>query len=492
MGDRTRLRQIALNLISNAVKFTEKGDVTFLVECDDQQVTVSVSDMGIGIPPSEQELIFEEFHRSERSVQGGYGGLGLGLAVCKQLVHLHDGTIGVQSPLKDGTGSRFYFTLPVISNLASTPDLEPAAKSPAQTVVLLAEQSETNDWLESYLRERGFDIQVMQIDQGFDQFATFFQPQPAAVVMGYSLAARQGWEIISLLRRQATTENIPVLVYTLDKERNQGELLELNYMLKPLQPEQLTNELSRHGLGSQRTVLIVDDNPEILAVHTRIVEHAGYRAMQAHNGQQALDLLAKSRPDLILLDLLMPEMDGFQMLETMRTQEELRNIPVIVITGQVLTDTDIERLNRSVATILSKGIFSADETLARIEAVLDRQGRLGNTPQRQVRKALAYIHAHFVEPISREDIARHICVSPDYLTDCFRQEMGVTPMIYLTRYRVQQAQVLLDTTDASITQVAFDAGFSDVSHFSRTFKREVGVSPHAYRRGQKPVPADKK
>ena len=485
-GDRTRLRQVALNLISNAVKFTDQGDVTIGVSMDETHATVSVCDMGIGIPVSEQALIFQEFHRSERSIQGGYGGMGLGLAVSKQLVQHHGGTIGVESPIENNRGSRFYFTLPLMPVKDS--DTLPASATP-QTVILLTERGNTNTLLEQYLGERGFDFCVYQVDQDYDWLADIFGTNPAAVVMDYGLAARHGWEIIGMLKRLLSTDQIPVLVYSLNPEKNQGELLELNYLVKPVQLDQLTRELTRHGLGGQRTILVVDDDARILTIHTRMVEHAGYRAQQAHNGLEALTYLEQTPvPDLILLDLMMPEMDGFQLLDQMRARDETRNIPVVVVTGQVLTDADMDRLNRSVATILSKGMFSADETLMRIESALARQNGLGSAAQRFVRRAIAFIHAHFTEPVSREDIASHVAVSPDYLTDCFRQEMGVTPMTYLTRYRIQQAQKLLDTTGLNITEIAMETGFSDVSHFTRLFKREVGVSPHTYRRGQRPNP----
>jgi signal transduction histidine kinase/DNA-binding LacI/PurR family transcriptional regulator/DNA-binding response OmpR family regulator len=486
LGDRTRLRQVALNLISNAVKFTEGGEVALTVEKRDGQVTVSVTDTGMGIAPEEQAAIFEEFHRSERSIREGYSGLGLGLAVCKQLMQQHGGMIGVESPVVNGRGSRFYFSLPILSDL---PTQNTLTTQPHETVILLTERAEAADDLKQYLEGRGFEVEAYVVGQETDWMAKAVERHPAAVVMEAGLAAKQSWEIIGLLKRQAATENVPVLVYALNEAHNEGELLELNYLLKPLRPEQLTRELERQGLGNQQTVLIVDDDPKILAVHSRIVQQVGYRALQANNGQAAVTVAGQARPNLILLDLMMPEMDGFAVLDRLRAEEATRNIPVIVITGQVLSDEDMERLNRGVAAILSKGLFSADETLARIEAALARQSGLSNTSQRFVRRAIAYIQAHYGEPMSREDIARHIAISGNYLTDCFRQVMGITPMTYLTRYRIQRAQQLLDTTDSSITEIAFESGFSEISHFTRTFKREVGVSPYAYRRGQRPAAA---
>lgn len=482
-GDRTRLRQVALNLISNAVKFTERGEVRLTMGVQDGQVTVAVTDTGMGIPPEEQAAIFEEFHRSERSIREGYSGLGLGLAVCKQLIQQHGGTLGVVSPVADGQGARFYFSLPlIVERPAPTTEV---LDGPNKTVILLTEQFDSAVPVKQYLEGRGFEVAVYVAEPQMAWLARAEQHCPAAVVLDAGLAARQSWEIIGQLKRQTATENVPVLVYALDETHQAGELLELNYLLKPLQPEQLTRALERQGLARQQTVLIVDDDPHITAVHGRIVEQAGYRSLQAHTGPAALALLENNKADLILLDLMMPEMNGFTVLERLRAQDATRNLPVIVITGQALSEEDMERLNRGVAAILNKGLFSADETLGRIEAALARQSGLSNTSQRFVRRAIAYIQAHFAEPISREEIARHIAISGNYLTDCFRQVMGITPMTYLTRYRIQQAQRLLETTERSITEIALDTGFSEISHFTRTFKREVGVSPYAYRRGRR-------
>jgi YesN/AraC family two-component response regulator len=194
--------------------------------------------------------------------------------------------------------------------------------------------------------------------------------------------------------------------------------------------------------------------------------------------------LEHSRPDLILLDLMMPEMDGFAVLDVLRERETTRDIPVIILTARMLTEADLERCNRGVAAILGKGLFSSAETLQHIEAALARQHSLGQSTQRCVRQAMGCIHAHYAESLTREDIAQHVGLSPDYLTDCFRQELGVTPITYLRRYRIRQACELLRSSQLSITQVAAAVGFSESAHFSRTFQREMGISPRAYRRGR--------
>ncbi len=134
---------------------------------------------------------------------------------------------------------------------------------------------------------------------------------------------------------------------------------------------------------------------------------------------------------------------------------------------------------------MNKGLFSTAETLTRIEAALARHQALGGPTQRLIRRAMGFIHAHYAEPLTREQIANHVHFSPDYLTDCFRREQGVTPMVYLNRYRIYQARRLLENSDLAITQVALAVGFSEGAHFTRTFQREVGMTPRAYRRSKR-------
>jgi YesN/AraC family two-component response regulator len=297
------------------------------------------------------------------------------------------------------------------------------------------------------------------------------------------LASREGWAIIAMLKQQPVTEYIPILAYSLDVEHNQGELLELNYRQKPLRAEQLAEELARYfePKVEQHTVLVVDDDPGILDLHSRLVKQLGCQAITARNGREALEVIEHTPLDLILLDLTMPEMDGFAVLDVLRSRETTRNIPVIVLTARLLNDADLERCNRGVATILSKGLFNTTETLHHIEAALARQHTLGRATQQLIRQATACIQARYAEALTREDIADQVGISADYLTDCFRQELGITPMTYLRRYRIRQARELLETSDLSIIQVALEVGFSESAHFTRTFQREVGMTPRAYR-----------
>jgi AraC-like DNA-binding protein len=160
----------------------------------------------------------------------------------------------------------------------------------------------------------------------------------------------------------------------------------------------------------------------------------------------------------------------------------MRETPVIVVTGKSLTEAEMARLNQGVAVVLKKGLFSMEETLSHIDAALERKRRLSVDAQRLVRLAMAYLHEHYAESISRWDLAQYVCISEDYLTYCFRQELGTTPMQYLQRYRVNQAKLLLKNSQKSITEIALEVGFTDSGYFSRVFHRQTGMSPEAFRR----------
>jgi signal transduction histidine kinase/DNA-binding LacI/PurR family transcriptional regulator/AraC-like DNA-binding protein len=486
LGDRTRLRQVVLNLLTNAVKFTPAGQIRLEVVVEQNHVSIMVSDTGIGITPTEITSIFDEFTRSERANEIHAEGLGLGLAITKELVQQHGGKIEVQSPGMLGSGSTFTLTLPVIS-IHGSPSLfsnSPSYRSDA--IMILAESGDSTEFLTGYLVQQGFSVHQCWFEQETDWFSKVTELSPSALILSEHLAGHEGWAIAGILKRHPATEPIPILTYALDIGNNQGELFELSYLHKPLQLGKLAHEL-KHFLPSSaqsQTILVVDDDPAILEMNARLVEQTGRSAITARNGREALMILEKTRPDLILLDLVMPEMDGFTVLDTLHTREATRDIPVIIFTARTLSDADLERCNRGVASILGKGLFSTAETLTHIEAALLRQNTLGGATRQLMRQAMAYIHTHYAEELTREEIAAHISISPDYLTDCFRQELGITPNVYLRRYRIRQACEFLRNTDQTITQIAQNVGFSDGAYFTHAFLREIGITPKAYRRNR--------
>jgi signal transduction histidine kinase/CheY-like chemotaxis protein len=487
-GDRTRLRQVTLNLVNNAIKFTAFGGVNLSASAQEGQVTVSVSDTGLGIPTKEQRVIFNEFQQSERSAARGYGGLGLGLAICKRLVEMHGGEIFVSSSGEEGKGSKFTFTLPTFE-YANIPANARLSLDQAQHVLLLVKDIEGGEILQDHLVAQGYAVEVYAASTGSDWLARLMLASPDMVVLDLGFTSERGWEILKILKENPATKNIPVLFYTLARDEDCGSLLALDYLTKPLGTSALAEALVSQGLlnkenddGSEKKILIVDDEPGILELHSRILNDQlpEYRIYVAQNGREALEIIRQERPALVLLDLMMPEMDGFAVLEAMRKDELSRNIPVVVVTGQALNNDDMARLNCGVASVLGKGMFSVEETLEHVSAALAHRKKPGSEAQRMVLKAMAYIHAHFAEPISRHDVAAHVGLSERHLTRCFNREVGMTPITYLNRYRVRQAKNLLETTAKGITEVALEVGFSNSGYFTRVFREEVGVSPRAY------------
>ncbi len=487
-GDRTRLRQVALNLVSNAVKFTERGEVSLQVEVKNGKVIVLVSDTGVGITRDEHTLIFDEFRRSEQALARGYGGLGLGLAISKRLVEMHGGEIGVESSGQEGAGSTFYFILPLIEPEAIRGEDQLLPLGSEEIVLLLTNQSGSGERLRDHLVQKGLEVNMVQIDQVGDWFSPLLKNLPGAVVLDTAIVPTQGWNVLKMLKENPATRTIPLLFYSLTK--NKGAMLELDYLTKPVEMGELAQALEhrKRALDSDKTekvFLIVDDDPATLEMHVRIVQSRlgeQHEVLKAHNGREALELMQQRRPDLVLLDLMMPGLNGFEVLEAMRGREATRDISVIVLTGQMLTEKEMARLNRGVTTVLEKGLFSAEETLAHIDAALARKRKLGGEARRLVRQAMAYLHEHYADPISREDLANHLGMSSDYLSACFRVEVGMAPIAYLNRYRVNQAKGLLRGSEKSITEIALAVGFSNSNYFGRVFRRQVGVPPEVYRR----------
>lgn len=484
-GDRTRIRQVVLNLINNAVKFTPHGQVRLTVKEEGAEILVEVSDTGLGIPPEEKHVIFDEFRQSERTTTLGYGGLGLGLAICRRLVELHGGTIGVDSSGKEGTGSTFYFTLPILKNesLGHLPKDIPQDRP----VLLLAESSGNGRRLQEYLIQKGFDVHLEWLTETQFASAPLMDRQPGALILEQGPSLERGWEAIRWLREHPKMHDTPILLFALQENEDQGSVLELNYLTKPLNRVELIHALERQpiaNLSAGSTILIADDEPSTVELHARMILNwsPASRVLRARNGKEALHLIHSAHPDLVLLDLMMPELDGFGVLKAMRENPDCRDIPVIVLTGQILTAEDMAELGKGVTNILRKGLFSTAETMSHVEAALLRHLTLGSEARRAVRRAMAYLHTHYMEPISLDDAARHVNMSKEYLARCFRQELGITLVTYLNRYRIDRAKSLLEAGGRSLTEVAMASGFSSSTYFSRMFRQEVGVSPSEYQR----------
>jgi signal transduction histidine kinase/AraC-like DNA-binding protein len=485
-GDPTRLRQVALNLISNAVKFTPSGRVCVRLEANDSEVTLTVKDTGPGVTEDELQLIFEEFGRSERTIVQRQGGLGLGLAISKRLAELHEGTITVSSTGQEGEGATFYFRLPVT---APPPEaaLSPEQELPApQTVALLTAYPQRHAELCERLSAQHMHVNVIRVAAGRTWLDSLLRYKPQAIILDVAEDSVEIWDVLKEIKAHRGFARTPIFFVS---TRAEGAVLRLDYLSKPIEIGDLNRALDHYWTTPgerrhRRTILVVDDEPATLEMHARIARahSSSNRILKARSGRQAIEVLRSEIVDLVLLDIQMPDLDGFQVLETMQSLESLRNIPVIVVTGQVLTEADMRRLNEGVAVVLSKGVFSTETTISQISSALEHRRKLTSESRNLTRLAMGYIHENYADSLTRGDIARHIGISEDHLTYCFRQELDTTPIAYLQRYRVNVAKHLLRETDRTITDIALSVGFSDSGYFSRIFRRETGMSPDSYRR----------
>jgi AraC-like DNA-binding protein len=412
----------------------------------------------------------------------------LGLAITRRLVDLHGGKISVISSGQEGSGTTFYFTLPIQHE---TPQVHPMIEEKIpeeQLVLIISKEKSTDEFLTEHLSRQGFKVMNVEIGSDDHWLDSILTLPVGAIVLNCEPAAEWGLRLMNDLKICPETKDIHILFYNILPDQNSGTFLDVDYLTKPLNPEALIHLVNQRGLACSypmakpSTIMIVDDEQETLRLHAQLIRERlpNCRVMEADNGYKALNLMKQTCPDLLLLDLMMPELDGFGVLEAMQSHETLRTVPVVIMTGQVLTEEMLERMNRSVAAILGKGLFGIEETLTQIDTALAHSKRLGIEPQQIARRTMAFIHLHFSEPISRKDIAHHIGVDERYLTHCFKQEFGVTPMKYLNRYRIKVARQYLETENKKITEIALDVGFSSSAHFNRVFHHEMRMSPREY------------
>jgi CheY-like chemotaxis protein len=446
-----------------------------------------VQDTGLGIPPEEQGEVFNAFRRSERSVSIGLPGLGLGLTICKMIVRMHEGTIDLKSTGIEGEGSTFIIKIPTVKlPIVEIPHHAGEPIKSNKSVLLLTSRPGSNVGLYESLKKHGIKIHEAAIEESEIWLAKLTDLAPDVIVLDVTNQSELTWRTLNTIKANELTRGIPTMLYASTESKE--SLLRLDYLTKPFALEELTRALDQHWDTINphkqiRTILVVDDEPNTLDLYARIVKShsTANKVLLVNNGAQAIEIIRNKKIDLVLLDLQMPEMDGFDVIEAMREEKRTSKVPVIVLTGMVLTQEEMDRLNQGVAVILQKGLFSMEETIDHIETTLDQKQKLSSETQILIRQAMAYIHEHYRESISRKDIAQHINISNDYLTYCFRQELKTTPIRYIQRYRINLAKSLLKDTQKSITEIALDVGFSDSGYFSRIFHRETGVSPDQFR-----------
>jgi signal transduction histidine kinase/CheY-like chemotaxis protein len=378
--DRDRIQQVLLNLLNNAQRFTEHGSITVRAKVKADEIEISVADTGVGIPPGEHEAMFKEFYQVEGLVAQGQGGHGLGLAICKRFIEMHGGRIWVESDGIPGHGSQFYFTLPTaeaerveISTLRETrmPLKPPSGRG--RTLLLLDQDSTTHRLLEQGLKA----YQIVPVDDVL-QVPRLIDELHAQAVVVNSTHEEQREKHLSALRQQLADSPAPIISCPLAGGRQLEENLGvLDYLIKPITRETLMGLLDRMDANVHQ-VLIVDDDPQMVHLLKRMLETAErtYKVTSARNGQEGLREMRSQKPDLVLLDLIMPEMDGYAMLAQIQKDADLRDTPVVVVTAQRLTPEEERQMNGQTLTVRAEDGFTNKEILTYLEGILNAANAL--------------------------------------------------------------------------------------------------------------------
>jgi signal transduction histidine kinase/AraC-like DNA-binding protein/DNA-binding response OmpR family regulator len=478
-ADAVRLRQILLNLLSNARKYTESGQITLGAAAMSDQLHIWVEDTGIGIPSNLRERIFEPFVTAERSASGHHGGIGLGLAITHRLVALHHGTLTVEA--HPSGGSTFHIHLPQ-SKIADQPAAVPAHVQ--QVLLVISTSTAPADEIVAYSRRQGLAIHRLQTADDLE--SALASVQPAALAWDLLGATPKDWLIVRRIRQRPNCSQLPFIVYGHGQADDAAFDVGLtSFVAKPSSAQTLLDTLSAtRPAQPSGAILIVDDDPSVRELHHDIVAQAlpRYSIRMVSSGAEALTLMADEAPSLVLLDLVMPEMEGTDVLDRMRADPRLRQVPVIVLSNKLLTLEDIKRLEQHAhVTLQSKGILSEGETIALLQRVLAGADVLSTQTSALVKRAAAYVHQNYTRPIARWELAQEVGASEDYLSRVFNRELGLSPWEYLNRYRIYQAKDLLRRTNDSINSIAQQVGFHDQKYFSRVFRNLTGSGPKEFR-----------
>jgi hypothetical protein len=370
-ADRLRFKQILYNLLSNAVKFTpESGRVCISSARQEKSIEICVSDTGVGIPPEELNAIFDEFHQASATTKGVKEGTGLGLAITRRLVEKHGGDIWVESEV--GTGSRFTFGLPLDAHERKTSETSGAPRSAVRRkpqILIVDDELPARELLSSYLEAEGYGTITARSGEEAVRKAREFRP--AAITLDVLMPGKSGWETLHQLKSNPLTASIPVIIVSVVDETKAGFALgAAEYLIKPVSKKALIEAIRRHvrsRLEGSRRILVIDDETETLQLVSEVLKSAEYLPLLAASGREALDILSRTSVDAILLDLLMPEMDGFEVLHRIKADPGLREIPVFILTAKDLDENEMVALRTHVDALYFKGTPWRQELLAHLQ-----------------------------------------------------------------------------------------------------------------------------
>ncbi|MFD0682234.1 MULTISPECIES: response regulator [unclassified Paenibacillus] len=375
--DVTKLRQILFNLLSNASKFTKEGTIGLSVVREErggqQGFAFHVTDTGIGMTPEQIDKLFLPFTQADSSTTRKYGGTGLGLTISQHFCTILGGKIEVDSVYDQG--STFTCWLPVHVDKENGPQ-EESQERPKDvlegkaTILVIDDEPANQQLIERYLGKEGWAVAVA--GSGEEGLKLAKKLRPNVICLDILMPSMDGWSVLTELKNDPELSDIPVIILSLTNDKKMGYALGASeFMTKPVHREQLVAVLGKYiPKGSTNAVLVIEDDATTSSMMTKLLEKEGYTATQAGNGRIALKSVEKSVPKLILLDLMMPEMDGFQFVSELRKKEEWRTIPIVVVTAKTITAEDRARLNGYVKKIIQKGALDRAELLKEVSSLV--------------------------------------------------------------------------------------------------------------------------
>jgi len=395
-ADEHKLRQILVNLLGNGIKFTENGGVTLRASFKEDPASISfdIIDTGIGIAPEAMDHIFEEFRQADESTTRQYGGTGLGLTISRKMAELMGGTLTVASEF--GAGSTFTLTVPYEAapavpasptetlrrvrmqmlepSLAGTGDDSATALNDHRPVVLVAEDEMDNLYImKKYLNRLG--CQVIFARDGNEVMDKARQYSPIAITLDLVLPKKSGWDVLTELKSDPKTRHIPVIIASVLDNRERGVCLgAYRYLVKPINETDLADTIDQIQWAQRKDVkrvLIIDDNIVDSDLLARLLVENKYEVLAASRGEEGIATAAREHPDLVMLDLSMPGMDGFQVMEGLKTHAETRDIPVIIYTAKDLSPDENLRLSRDACSVFLKNPLDPARMLGEIGRLLE-------------------------------------------------------------------------------------------------------------------------
>jgi signal transduction histidine kinase/CheY-like chemotaxis protein len=379
-ADRIKVRQCLLNLLSNAGKFTDNGVITLsanrIVKDGSDWLAFRVSDTGIGMTPEQVSRLFRAFTQADDSTSRRYGGTGLGLALTKKFCQLMGGDVSVAS--EPGKGSTFTIELPTTaarrtSTIPVAPSLVAATpRASGGCILVIDDDPAVHQLVAETLQSEGYELRFAS--SGAEGLRLAKELRPAVITLDVIMPEMDGWVVLTLLKADPDLAAIPVIMLSVRADQDFGFAMGLaDYLQKPIDPKRLIGVLKKyHRLRPSKHVLVVEDDEAMREMLGRMLEREEWTVAKAENGLAALESIAHHQPALIILDLKMPVMDGFQMIAELHKHEDWRKIPVVVISAKELTPEDRQLLQGHVKKILQKGDFSREELMREVQQSVKR------------------------------------------------------------------------------------------------------------------------